>query len=204
MALLTSELDRIRHEMGYNLLRVGAEPWVGISSLFDNVIAPYTRSGALTTSSSEVAGPLYPGAPPTQSVIKLTDPTGFNSGDRIIVDVDDAQEALTVQGMTGPLLLGMFSKAHNRTYSVTVEGGESIIREILVNIRNVKAKMADSYGTGALKQVDEISFYEAQGQTYFGLLGGQLCFWRDELASALGIRSMWKRRSGGGSRLAVY
>lgn len=200
MALLTSELDRIRHEMGYNLLRVGAEPWIGISSLFDNVIAPYTRSGAVTTSSDEVIGTGFP----TQSVIKLADPTGFNVGDRLVVDVDTAQEIITVQALTGPLLLANFVNSHNRSYQLSVEGGESIIREILMNIRNVKAQMATAYPAGMLKQVDEISFYQSQGTSYFDSLGQQLCYWRDELASALGMRSAWKRRGGAGSRMSVY
>ena len=72
------------------------------------------------------------------------------------------------------------------------------------NIRNVKAKMAQAFGAGSLKAVDEVQFYDTKGQTLFGVLGEQLKFWRDELASVLGIASMWRRNSGGGSRLAVY
>ena len=188
---------RIRHELGYNLIQFGGEPWVGVPAIFDVVIKPYLDAGPKTTSSSEVVA----SDEPTQHTIKLDDVTGFLPGQRIVVDVDDSQEVVTIQGLTGPLLLASFSKAHNRTYPVTVEGGESIVRELLTNIREAKGKMASAVGTGSLKKVDEVEFYPGRG-TYFEELKTQLEYWRNELASALGLRR--KNGSQGSSRLSVY
>lgn len=188
---------RIRHELGYNLIQFGGEPWIGVPAIFDVVIKPYLDAGPKTTSSSEVVGT----DEPTQAVIKLDDVTGFLPGQRVVVGDDDSQEIVTIQGLTGPLLLASFSKSHNRTYPVTVEGGESIVREILTNIRNCKGRMATSLGTGSLKKADEVEFYQGSGSFFEGL-SSQLEYWRDELASALGLR----RKSGrtAASRLSVY
>jgi hypothetical protein len=79
-----------------------------------------------------------------------------------------------------------------------------IVREILANIVTVKTKMAETFGTGLLKAVDEIEFWNAGAQTQFGALGDQLKFWREQLAAALGIQSAWARRQQGAQRCAVY
>ena len=54
MALLTSELMRIRAELGYNALGVGAEPYVGITAVFDQIVKVYLNAGATTTSATAV------------------------------------------------------------------------------------------------------------------------------------------------------
>ena len=54
MALLTSEITRIKYELGFNVLSLGAEPYIGITQLFENVIQPYTLSGASTTSATAI------------------------------------------------------------------------------------------------------------------------------------------------------
>lgn len=201
MALLQSELDRIKAETGWNLLDVGALPYIGVTSLFEQIIGPNLRAGAVTTSSTAVSA-----SPGTHSpaVLTLASGTGFSAGARIVIDVDDRQETVTLESISGVAASVLLSNAHSGTYPVTVEGGESIIREYLTNIRNVKSQMAQAFGAGSLKAVDEVQFYDTKGRTLFGVLGEQLAFWRDELASALGIASMWRRNSGGSTRLAVY
>ena len=93
--------------------------------------------------------------------------------------------------------------AHSGTYPVTVEGGETIIREILRNIRAAKAEMGTTLGEGSLKKVDEVEFYQSGGTT-FGILGTQLNHWRNELAAALGVPNLWAGRGGGGQALSAY
>ena len=46
MALLDSELARIRYELGVNLMTLGAEPFIGVMVLFSQVIQPYLSTGA--------------------------------------------------------------------------------------------------------------------------------------------------------------
>lgn len=201
MALLASELDRLRIELGYPVLTQGAEPYVGITSLFTQVIQPYLSGGAITTSSTSVAV----NSPAALSSITLASPTGFAAGARVVIDVDSRQETVTVESLSGSVITALTSLAHSGVYSLTVEGGESIIREYLRYIRDVKAQMALAFGQGALKAVDEIQWYDIKGaKTLFGNLGDQLMYWRDELAAALGIRSMWAYRQGGSSRMSVY
>lgn len=199
MGLLASELLRIKHELGFNLMLVGAEPWIGVHAVFDQVIQPYLSAGASTTSTTAVVA----ASTPTPVTITLADATGFATGQRVSVDVDARAETATIQHATGLTITVMLSKVHSGTYPVTVEGGESIIREILAKIRDVKEKLAEQGGHGALKAVDEIEFYQSGSLTGFEILGGQLAFWRGELASALGI-SANPRTQGCGGRLAVY
>lgn len=199
MALLGSEILRIKHELGYNLMLVGAEPWIGVHAVFDQVIQPYLSGGASTTSTTTVVA----ASVPTPVTLMLADATDFEAGQRVAVDVDARAETATIQSKTGSAITLLLQKPHTGTYPVTVEGGESIIREILAHIRDVKLKLTEQGGHGALKAVDEIEFYQSGTLTGFEILGNQLAFWRCELASALGIRAKSSGCSGG-SRMAAY
>lgn len=200
MALTTAEIIRIKAELGFNVLSVGSEPYIGHAAVFEQVIQPYMTAGARTTSSTVVAA----SDEPAQVTLLLTDPTGFTFGERIVVDVDSRQEFATAQNLAGASLTLLLSKVHTGTYPVTVEGGESIVREYLTNIADAKREMASTFGEGSLKKVDEIEFYQAGRGTIFGDVGDQLAFWRDQLAAALGLQSMWSRQRAAGSRLSVY
>ena len=57
MALLESEIIRLRFECGYNLLNAGAEPYVSVVAIFNQVIATYMQAGATTTSSTSAGSP---------------------------------------------------------------------------------------------------------------------------------------------------
>lgn len=200
MALLDSELDRIRHETGWNLLNVGAEPYIGVAAIFSQVIQPNLRSGAVTSSATTVTA----ATTPTPVTLTLTSGTNFTTGDRVVIDVDDRQEVVTAQLVSGASLTVLLTKAHTGTYPVTVEGGETIVRECLSNIRAVKAKMATTFGEGTIRKVDELEFYQHGRAGMFGALGDQLMFWRDELCSAVGIGNQWRKRRAAGSSLALY
>lgn len=201
MSLLSSEVARIKAELGYPLLSNSAEPFVSVVAIFEQVIQPYLTSGASTTSSTAVTA----AATPTAVTLTLASATGFTVGDRIVVDVDSLQETATIQSLSGSDVVVLLQKAHSGTYPVTVEGGESIIRETLRKIADVKTKLAANYGAGELKQVDEVQFYQSgTGMSYFGSLGQNLAFWRRELAMLLGVPNMWDVRSGDNCRLSVY
>lgn len=199
MALLDSEIARIKAELGFNVLDTGALPYIGITQVFEQVIQNNVLSGASTTSATAVTA----ATTPTPVTITLTAGTGFTAGDRVVVDVDDRQEIVTAQTVSGASLTVQLSKAHSGTYPVTVEGGESIIRDILRQIRAVKSALAASAGEGSVKRVDELEFYQT-GMTTAGSLESQLRFWRDELSMVLGVPSLWSRRAAGAQRLAVY
>ena len=203
MALLDSELNRIRYELGYPLLTTGAEPWIGIASAFDNVIQPYLRAGATTTSATAVTA----ASTATPVTITLTSGTGFNTGDTVVIDVDARQEIATAQLVSGASLTVLLTKAHTGTYPVTVQGGETIIRDILKKLVNCADKLESAATKAGIKRVDEIEFFgDSRLDTVFVGLKSQREYWRDELAQALGIARLnaGYSGSGGGGRVAVY
>lgn len=207
MALTSSELRRVKAELGFNLLAIGAEPYISITAVFEQVIQPNLTAGAITTSSTAVVAQ----SAPTAATLTLTSATGFSQFDRVIVDIDDAQEAASVRAVSSNTITLLLSGAHSGTYPVTVEAGEAIVRENLRRIQDVKAQMAVTFGEGQLKKVDEVEFYQSPMAVMAGLGGGlfaqlaaQLSFWRDELAACLGIQSMWRMRGAAAQRMAVY
>lgn len=197
MALLDSEIARCRYELGYNVLAVGAEPYIGVSQIFELVVKTNMLAGAITTSTTTVAA--NTAANPT--TLTLVSVAGFSVGDRVIVDVDDRQESATVQAIAGSTITMLTTKAHSGTYTVTVERGESIVREILARLRLI----ADRLGVGVLLQagiakVDEIEFF-AGGQGVRHETEKIQSYWRKELSSALGVQNL---RTSVGSGIAVY
>lgn len=198
MALLAGEIARIKQELGFNVLDVGAEPYIGVSALFDQVIKPYVSGGATTTSSTSVAA----ASSPTPATIALASAVGLSVGDRVVIDVDALQEVATVRSIAGPSLVVLLSKAHEGTYPVTVEGPESLIRCILQRLAHVADDAIDlAVDTTGIKKVDEIEFFDGGGAQLSSAFRVRE-YWRDELASALGIERM--NRSRGGADAAVY
>jgi hypothetical protein len=203
MALLDSEIARIKVELGYNILDVGAEPYIGVTQLFEQVIQPYVNGGASTTSVTTVTASTPP--TPAQKTIVLQSADGFLAGDVVVVDVDSRQERATAQSLTGTSLVLLLSKAHTGTYPVTVEGPETLIRNILNKLSEIRFSMTATSATGGtLKQVDEVQWYESKGQTTFESLTEALDYWREQLAAALGVQSMWSMKKAAACTLSVY
>lgn len=199
MAFTTQELYRIKMELGYNLLQSGADAWVGVTALFDTLINSYIDAEVATTSATAVTA----ASTPTPSTLTLADATGFAAGQRCVIDVDARQEKATLQSITGTSAVFLLSLVHSGTYPVIIEGPITMARECLTRIDEVKSEVANSFGWGALKKVDEIEFYDTK-MTFFGALGEQLKFWRDQLGSILNAPSAWDRRASAALSLSVY
>lgn len=201
MALLDSEIARCKYELGYNVLTIGAEPYIGVARVFELVIQPNLLAGAKTTSATVVTA-VAAGALASPVTLTLADATGFSAGDRVIVDVDSRQEAATVQNVAGATITVLLSKAHTGTYPVTVERGESIVREILVRLRDIADKLGSTViqQTG-IRRVDEIEFFSGMQGVRREMQRLQ-DYWRNELAAALGVRNL--RSTSSGSAVAVY
>ena len=202
MALLTSEVVRLKYELGVNLLGVGAEPYVGFLALFDEVVQPYLLTGASTTSTTAVSA----ATTPTPSTLTLVDATGFAAGDTVVVDVDSRQEIATVQSVAGSVLTVLLSKLHSGTYPVTVEGGESIVRELLAQLRRVSASQASAGIVAAgVERVDEVKFATGgtSGNRRSDALRVERMRLRDELAGAIGYFNLWRRKARGGTSIGL-
>ncbi len=200
MALLDSEIAQIKYHLGFNVLTIGSLPYIGHTSLFEQVIGVYTDSGAATTSATAVTA----ADTATPVTLTLASGTGFEAGARVVVDVDDRQEVVTAQNVSGTSLTLLLRLAHSGTYPVLVEGGETIIRTILRQLHNVSTQIGDAYVTAGLKRIDDIEFYGNGATVQAKELNSLRMHWRDELASALGVPNFWRMKSGGGGASALY
>jgi hypothetical protein len=200
MALLQSELERCKAELGYHLIGVG-QPYIGgVTAIFEQVVGAYLSAGATTTSATTVT----PSSPPVPASITLALGTGFASGARVVVDVDSRQETVTASVVSGTTLTALFTKIHSGTYPVTVEGGETLVRECLGRLWAVRETRAKSKGRGALKAyVGDMEFYDT-GESAFVTTTREIDVLRDELAAILGVENLWARKRAAGSRLSVY
>lgn len=203
MALLTSELRRIRYELGYNVLSVGAEPYIGYHAVFDQVVAVYLSAGAKTTSSTTVAA----ATSPTLVTLTLASATGITAGDVVYIDEDARGERATVAAVAGSTISVLLTKAHGGTYPVTVEGGEAIVRDLLAKLYDVNEKTAAASATAGIKKADEVEWFGGASNSggQFEALRKLRGYWQDELASALGVQNLRRVRSGsGGGAVSLY
>lgn len=207
MALLDSEIARIKSELGYNALTVGALPYVGtVTMIFEQAIQPYVGHGVTVTSATAVSA----ATTPTPATIVLSSATGVTVYDTLVIDVDARQERATLQAITSTSATVLLSLAHSGTYPVTVEGGESIIRELLQKLRAISAPNGPierlSKRGGVLK-VDEITLAinprTGRSSGIADLLALQ-DYYRDELAGQLNVQRLNRRGGGAGSGLAAY
>ena len=201
MALLDSEIQRIRYELGYTLLDVNSEPYVEYFGTINRIVALYLNAGATTTSSTTVAV----ADTLTQRTLTLASATGFVAGATIYVDVLPQQERAVIQSVSGSNVVVYLQKAHVGSYPVTVDGGESIIREKLAQLYAIDEKLSAALNTAGLKRVDDIEFYGGTKATSQAVMLSQLRdMRRDELASALGVVNLHRLRRGGSQSFSVY
>ncbi len=213
MALTDSEIARVKAEMGFNVLSVNSEPYIGHAAVFEQVIQPYATGGAATTS----ATPVTAASSPTPQSLTLASATGFAAGAIVVIDVDSRQERATIQSLSGAAMTVQLSLAHTGTYPVVVEGGESIIREILrelarlaTGIGSARSAISVLGASAGIKKVDEIEFFGggssvgAQGVDPVTQILKLREYWRDELASVLGMDRLNGRNRGGGCEIGVY
>lgn len=203
MALLESEIMRLRFECGYNVLNAGAEPYVSVVAIFNQVIATYMQAGATTTSSTTVVDVTTP----VPVALTLASATGFAAGQRVWIDVDTRQESATVQSIAGSTITVQLQNPHTGTYPVTVDGGEGMVRSLLRRLDQVQAAIAIGYQSAGIKKVDEVEFYgnsyPTGGSRIRMLYEAQMRI-RDELCSALSVPNYWRRASDSAATVSIY
>lgn len=215
MPLTQSELDRVKYELGYHGLSVNAEPYVSHLAYFTQVLQPYLEAGAQTMSST----PVYAATTPTPQTLALVSASGFAVGNVVVVDVDARQERATISHVAGNSITLQLSKAHGPgSFLVLVEGAESIVRDILNELRTLTVGMNGQSGTLSalksrvgLRRVDDVEFHGGGNSVTSTGVDPMTSIlelrerWRDELANVLGIERLNSRRdSGGGSSMAVF
>jgi hypothetical protein len=210
--LLTSELQRTMFELGYSGLTLSALPYAfdGVTQIFLQVLQPYIQQGNLTTSSTLVGGSSNPTLTtivvPSISSSPTSGPTTMLPGDTLIVDQDIYQERSHIQTISGAgpySITCLLQNPHQGTYPVTVEGGESIVRDRLRDCISVQQQLSGIAGRLGVKKADEVEFFATtnkQKGTRGELIELQSYF-RDELGVVCGLENLRKRRpsaSGGG------
>lgn len=213
MALTTSELQRVKTELGYNLITISAEPYIGYISLFEQVIQPYLQAGPSTTSSTIVTA----STTPVPVTLTLTSSASMSVNDTLVIDVDVQQEKSTIRDISGNDVTVLLSLDHSGVYPCTVEGGESIIREILSQIsslmigRNGKAgTLASIRNRVGIKKAEDIEFFgggstlASQGIDPLTQVIQLREFWRDELARVIGVPRLNSAQASGGSSIGMY
>jgi len=208
MALYSTEIDAIRYHLGYPLTRIGAEPYIGFSAVFDKAIVPYLTDTATTSTTVVVASTT---TVPVSSLIVLTDPTGFVAGASVILDVGASQETATVQTSGSGQILCQTLLAHGPSlWIVALNGAEQIVRGILARLTSIETEMRyTAPAAGGIKSVDEIEFFGAQGNRGRGQRSkiDDLVYQRDiarnDLADAIGVPNIRNAKRGGG-RMELY
>jgi hypothetical protein len=202
--LLTSEIQRIKIELGFNALTLSALPYAfdGVTQIFEQVVQQYLQGGALTYSSTAVTA----ATTPTIVSLTVTSATGISVGDRVVVDQDLAQEYSHVSVIAGSTISVALTNAHAGTYPVTVEGGESIVRRYLRECIAIQDKISKVSGRVGVKRVNEIEFFAQTGDqagVRAELLDLQR-YWRNELAAAIGVPNLREEARGAGQLLESY
>ena len=140
----------------------------------------------------------------------LAGATGFAAGARVVVDVDSSAGDRNGAEPSGASLTLLLSNTHSGTYPVTVEGGESIVRQYLQRCVAAGDRIDKALARAGIKKVDEIEFFSATEMVGmngpFGSLWQAREMMRRELAEVLGM--VYPRdvhgSSGRGASTAAY
>lgn len=151
--LTDDELPRIKAELFDNLLGLGAIPYFDVRTLYpvirDNVVS---STVAATTSSTAVtsAGAV---------TLTLASVTGYAVGQRVVLDVDDQRETVTIRAVSGSTISVVCRYTHAGTYPVEVESCLTLVRGVLSDLVTLEQLERGGFNTAGVRKVDEIEFF---------------------------------------------
>jgi hypothetical protein len=189
------EMQRIKYELGDTVLNVGAQPWIGIRSVWnvikDNVLgsdtAPTYSSTAITSAGAVT--------------ITVASAVDLVAGTRVQIDVDGQRETCTIRNVSGSVLSLIARKTHSGTYPVEIESSLTIVRGIISDLTALEqVNTLASFDALGLRRVDEVEWAE-KGAAYYVEFGKGLL--RRKLASACGVSWIYNAARGSGA-LEVY
>lgn len=157
MPLTTSEIDSLRHHLGYGNIGAYAAPYTpdGFLELFSLVIAPNLSEGAQTSATTSIDGT-------GTVVVTPAAMTGITAYESLVVDTADQAEAVVVKAVTATTFTANFAKAHTSGgYPIAVMSGIARLRLLLWDADSAwRALNAASVGsTSGIKKVDEVEFF---------------------------------------------
>lgn len=215
MALLQSEVWRIKMELGYHLIDVAAEPYIGFVALFDQVIKPYLIAGATTQSFDPITG--------SRTTVQLlstfglgADLSGFEVGQQVVVDFAPFQERTVVRAVDTTLntMSLVLTKDHGQSpdgFPITVESGETMVRNLINQLMvfddptsSAYTKMLSRAGIKAL--VGEVEFFGSGSGSFSALQQANELrdYLRGQLASIIGVHNLNPSSGGGACAMSSY
>lgn len=199
MSTLTdAEMDRIKYEVLDNVLDLGAVPYLTIHNVYGIIRDHVTGSTTPATSSSTTVTAAGP------ATLTLASVSGLAVGTRVVLDVDQSREVVTVRNVSGLAISVICTKPHSGTYPVEIESALTIVRGMLTDLEALNTRRQRAFNAAGIKSVDgEVEFFgPADGMTMAQDVESQRMMLRMELAGACGIgwivRQSLARRAGGG------
>lgn len=155
MALTTQEIEQLRFHLGYGNLAVGAYPWTpdGFFELFTNVIKPNITTAEETSATTAIDCSTGPAV----VVVTPAAMTGIAANVRLVVDVGDDAEIVTVKAVAATTFTARFSLSHSTDgYPIAVESGVARLRMLLHQADRAHAAMLSPQvaAVGGIKSVD--------------------------------------------------
>jgi hypothetical protein len=126
MPLTDAEVESLRFHLGYgNIDGVGASAYSpdGFLELFRDVVAPNLTGDVETTASTSASEGI--------SSVTVADTTGIVAHARLLVDVGDAAELVTVRAVSGSAFTAAFTAEHAAPFPVALWGGHARLRRLL-------------------------------------------------------------------------
>lgn len=183
-ALTDGELQRLRYELGANVLLVNAEPYIPHQRVFDIIqsnLASDTNAILMASTSVTAAG---------SATLTLDAVTGLTQMGRVVVDTDDAYEIATVKRISGLTITVQCQKVHTSPFPVEIESGLTLVRCKLWTLGSVERQMFDAAGAAGIKRADEVEFFSKTEGGLLDSLRAQQAMHRTELASLVNLQQV--------------
>lgn len=220
MALTNADVLRLKAELYYNVVGIGAEAYSsldGYVALFDRAIQPYLIDLGSTSSTVIAlnAGITTLTVASNPAVVgNAVQPLAFAAGTNVVVDLGANQERTMILAISGLTLTVSLALAHGGyTYPVVVQGGESFVRDVFAQIDTINSEMrVIAPKTAGVEAVDEVRLVPAArgrkaSRDKFESLIEQRHTARRDLAGLLGVPYLYdvrRRGGGGGTMYEVY
>lgn len=194
-----ADLARIKVELHDTIVSIAALAYIDVRSIYDTVIGVYVTSSDTDPTSSSTAVTAT-GA----TTLTLGSVSGISAGTKIVLDVDDAREVVTVRSVSGSTVSVICRRLHSGTYPVEIESPLTIVRGILADLTTLSLTRRTSFSTAGVKSVDgEIEFFGAgEGGSALVSVAAERERLRYELGEALGLAHIVREarsRAGGGT-----
>jgi hypothetical protein len=184
MALTDSEVESLRFFLGWGNLNVRAYPYTpdGWWEALYGVVRENLTEGAETTASVAIAAAGIVTVTPTSM-------TDIVTHARLVIDVGDDEETVTVRATTATTFSARFALAHAAPFAICVESGVTRCRQLLAKAYAVLSTIVGSKITSSagLKMVGQGEVEWFGPSAVLTATGSQLDAIRRELSSLVRI-----------------